>query len=99
MSIKGEKWDEEYRKKYFESEKVQRHQENFRLSVSKTKTEEQKKKMSAAKADRVYTEEHRANMSATQLRRQEIKKQLLEQNPDLPLEKVWELVRQEMHNV
>ena len=95
MPSKGYTWDQEYREKYYSSEKVQEHLERFRVSVSKPKTEEQKAKMRAAKLGRPKSEEHRQAMSLAHQRRQELKREIQRNSPDLSEHEVWELVRQQ----
>lgn len=94
MPIKGFTWNEEYRKKYYSSERVQAHLEQFLDMVSQPKPPEQRAKMSAAKKGRKYSEQHRQNMSEAQKFRQALRKEFETQQPDLPREEIWALVKE-----
>lgn len=93
MAIKGVSWNEEYRKKFYASEKVQSHLKDFVAQASQPKSDEQKQKMSIAKRGRKYTEEHRHNMSEAQKFRQALRKEIESTHPELMPEQVWEEVR------
>lgn len=93
MPTKGFTWNEEYRKRFYSSEKVQAHLETFIQQASQPKTADQKEKMSRAKQGRKYSEQHRQNMSEAQKFRQALRKEIETQQPDLPKEAIWDLVR------
>lgn len=98
MPIKGFVWSDEQKEKYFSSEKVQAHQENFQQMSRGPKPEAQREKMSLAKKGRKYSEEHRAHMAETQRFRHALKKEIQIKYPRLTPDKVWEMVREEMKN-
>lgn len=92
----GYTWDQEYRQRYYSSERVQVHLQQFVEQASQPKTAEQRAKMSQSKLGRTYDPQHRARMSETQRHRYQIKKQLLATNPDLPMDQVWRMVKLQM---
>lgn len=96
MPIKGYTWNEEYKKKFYSSEKVKAHLEDFIQQAKQPKSETQKIKMSAAKKGLKYSKEHKDNMSETQRFRQALRKEIETKQPDLSKNEVWNLVRQEM---
>ena len=93
MAIKGVSWNDEYRKKFYSSEKVQGHLESFIEQAKQPKTDEQKAKMSVAKLGRKYSDEHKHNMSEAQKFRQALRKDIEASQPDLPPELIWSEVR------
>lgn len=96
MKTTGFTWSEEYRARYFSSEKVQQNQAAFIARASLPKPPEQRAKMAAAKSGRKFTAEHRANMSESHKFRQAIKREILATTPDLPPKELWDLVRMRM---
>ena len=95
MAIKGVSWNDEYRKKFYSSEKVQAHLETFIEQAKQPKTVEQREKMSIAKRGRTYSEQHKHNMSEAQKFRQALRKEIEANDPQLPREQVWIKVREE----
>lgn len=98
MSIKDEIWNEEYRKKYYSSDKVKAHLDRFVEQASKPKTESQKIKMSIAKTGRKYSDQHKQNMSETQKFRQNLRREIEASQPDLPSNLVWSEVKNRMYS-
>jgi biopolymer transport protein ExbB/TolQ len=98
MPTKGYTWNDEYRKKFYESDKVKDHLEKFIEQASKPKTEQQKAKMSAAKLGRKFSDEHKQNMSEAQKFRNALRKEILEQEPQLAKSEVWIKVREIKEN-
>jgi len=96
MPVKGFTWNEEYRKKFYDSEKVKDHLDNFVKQASQPKTEAQKTKMSIAKTGRKYSQEHKDNMSETHKFRQALKKEILTKYPEMPADELWKQVRARM---
>ena len=96
MPLKGYTWNDEYRKRFYESEKVKAHLENFVQQASQPKSPDQRAKMSIAKKGRKYSEEHKQNMSEAQKFRQAIRKEIETAQPELPKETIWQLVRERM---
>jgi hypothetical protein len=94
----GYTWNDEYRKQFFASPKVQAHLSEFVAQASLPKSPQTREKMSQAKLGRKYSDQHKANMAETQKFRHALKREVLEKNPELPIDKVWDLVRMEMMN-
>ena len=94
MPVKGSKWTQEDYDKFAASEKFKKAQAEFRLRASKPKTQAQKDKMSESHTGVTKTQDHKDAMSAAQKRRHELRKQILEQYPGLPVEQVWERVKE-----
>jgi hypothetical protein len=94
----GYTWNEEYRKRFYDSPKVQEHLSEFIELAKQPKSPETKQKMSLAKQGKPKSAEHRANMAEAHKFRQSLKRELISKNPELPIEKVWDLVRSEMHD-
>lgn len=94
MPVKGSKWTPEDYDKFAASEKFREAQVEFRLRAMKPKTQAQKDKMSESHSGVPKTKEHRDAMSAAQKRRHELRKQILEQYPEMPMPVVWERVKE-----
>ncbi len=96
MSRLGYTWNDEYRKQFFDSPKVQAHLADFIAQASLPKPPEQREKMRQAKLGKPKTPQHKANMSEAHKFRCSLKKEIVAKNPELPIEKVWDLVRMAM---
>ena len=96
MPIKGYTWNEEYRKKFFESEAVREHQKKFIEQASQPKSPTQRAKMSIAKKDKKFTQEHKDNMSEAQKFRQALRKEIETNDPQLSKDLVWIKVREQI---
>ena len=96
MPIKGYTWDEEYRKKFYSSEKVKAHLEDFIEQAKQPKSPQQKEKMKIAKTGRKYSQQHKDNMAEAQKFRQALSKEIETNQPQLSRNEVWDLVREEM---
>lgn len=94
MPVKGYTWNEEYRAKFYASQRVQEHMEKFVEQARQPKGAEQREKMRLAKLDRKYSDQHKANMAAAQRFRQALKRDIQAKNPTMPAEQVWQLVRE-----
>lgn len=92
----GYTWNDEYRKQFFDSPKVQAHLADFVAQASLPKTPEQREKMRQAKLGKPKTPQHKANMSEAHKFRQSLKKEIVAKNPELPVSEVWDLVRMAM---
>ena len=93
----GYTWNDEYRKQFYESPKVQAHLSDFIAQASLPKSPEQREKMSLASTGKAKTAAHRESMSNTQKFRQALKREIVNNHPELPVEEVWKLVRLEMN--
>lgn len=98
MVTKGFSWNEEYKKNYYASEKVQENLKSFIEKAKQPKSDETKQKMSIAKSGRKYSEEHKANMAETHRFRNVLRKDIQAAEPNLPKDLVWEKVREKMNN-
>ena len=94
MPSKGYIWDEEYRDKYYASPKVQDHLKVFLIAVSRPKSKETKDKMSEAKKDKVFTQEHKDNLAATQRLRHQLRKSIAQAEPNLTSAEQWAKVKE-----
>lgn len=92
----GYTWNDEYRKQFYESPKVQAHLSDFIAQASLPKSPEQREKMSLASTGKAKTAAHRESMSNTQKFRQALKKEIQIEHPELHISEVWDLVRMEM---
>ena len=95
MPVKGYTWTDEYRESFYNSDAVKQHMVKFIALASQKKPDSQRFKMAAAKSGLKYTEQHKANMSATQKFRQACKKEIETLHPDLASEQVWAMVREQ----
>lgn len=98
MPVKGITWNDEYRKKFFSSDKVKDHLSKFIEQASLPKTDETKAKMSVAKTGRKYSEEHKNNMAETHKFRNALRKEIQASQPSLSKEEVWSEVRARMEH-
>lgn len=89
----GYVWDEEYREKYYSSEKVKFHLELFREQAKAPKSEETKLKMSKAKVGKPKTEEQKAKMAETQKLRHKRFREVKEVHPNWDNKEVWAEVK------
>jgi len=89
----GYTWNDEYRKQFFNSPKVQAHLADFVAQASQPKSPAQREKMRLASLGRKKSDQHKANMSEAHKFRYSLKKEIQAKNPELPIDKVWDLVR------
>lgn len=94
MSKPGVPWTDEEREIYLNSEKYVKNIELFKARSRLPKTKDHRDNIAAANKGVLKSDEHKSNMSQTQKRRQELKKQILQSNPLLPLPEVWEKVKE-----
>lgn len=94
MPKRGFTWNDEYRKNYFASPKVQQHLREFVELSSRPKSEEHKLKLSEAHKGKKFTEEHKEKLSAKHKFRAELKKRIEETDPTLSKDEVWSRVRE-----
>lgn len=95
MPIKGYTWSDEYRERFYSSDAVKEHQAKFIALASQNKPKSQRIKMAIAKQGRKYSDQHKANMAATQSFRHARKKEIETLHPELASEQVWAMVRQD----
>lgn len=95
----GYTWNDEYRKQFFESAKVQAHLNDFIAQAKQPKSPETREKMSRAKLGKPKSDQHKANMAEAHKFRQSLKKEIVAKNPELPASQVWQIVRSTMHEV
>ena len=95
MPTKGYTWSDEYRERFYASDAVKQHMAKFVAAASQNKPESQRLKMSIAKSGLKYSDQHKANMAATQKFRQACKKEIETLHPDLASEEVWAMVREQ----
>lgn len=96
MKRTGYTWNQEYREQFYASERVQAHLAEFVEQARLPKSPEQREKMRLAKLGKAKSAEHRARMSEAQKFRHSLKREILSREPQLPIDAVWERVRQEM---
>lgn len=93
----GYTWNDEYRDRYYSNEKVRANLAKFIELASQPKSPETREKMRLAKLGKPKSAEHKEAMSEAHKFRNSLRKEIQKQSPDLPVDKVWELVRMEMH--
>ena len=93
MAIKDTTWDDEYRARYYASERVQVHLELFREHARQPKSLETREKMSASHKNRKKSESHKQSLSEAQRERHAIRRELAKLHPGLTLSEQWKLVR------
>jgi len=95
----GYTWNDEYRKQFFESPKVQAHLAEFIERAKQPKSPETREKMSRAKLGKAKSAEHKARLSESHKFRQSLRRDIETLHPDLPEHTIWTMVREEMSNV
>ena len=95
MPVKGYTWSDEYYERFYASDAVQQHLSKFIALSKEKKPESTRIKMSLAKKDRKYSDQHKHNMSETQKFRHALKKEIENENPQLASGEVWAKVREQ----